>query len=96
MNSLGERAIVIGGSLAGLMAARVLADHFEKVTVLERDRLDGGPAVHKSIPQGNHAHGLMLGGQRVMSRLYPGFEDKLRTLGAVATRVGERVRDLDP
>jgi flavin-dependent dehydrogenase len=62
-NHLGQYAVVIGGSLAGLMTARVLADHFDQVTVLERDPIDERPAVHKSIPQGNHVHGLLLGGQ---------------------------------
>ncbi len=83
---LGERAIVIGGSMAGLMTARVLADHFEQVTVLERDHIEDHPAIHKSIPQGNHLHALLLGGQRVMERLYPGFVDRLRAMGAV--RIG--------
>ena len=48
---LGQHAIVIGGSLAGLMTARVLADHFDAVTVLERDYIDTRPALHKSIPR---------------------------------------------
>jgi phytoene dehydrogenase-like protein len=32
---LGAHAVVIGGSMAGLLAARVLADHFDRVTILE-------------------------------------------------------------
>jgi flavin-dependent dehydrogenase len=59
----GQQAVVIGGSLAGLMTARVLADHFDAVTILERDHIDEQPALHQSIPQGNHLHGLLLGGQ---------------------------------
>ena len=85
---LGQHAVVIGGSLAGLMTARVLADHFDAVTVLERDYIDAQPGIHKSIPQGNHLHGLLLGGQQVMASLYPGFLDKLDTLGAVRCRAG--------
>jgi glycine/D-amino acid oxidase-like deaminating enzyme len=73
---LGQQAVVIGGSLAGLMTARVLADHFDAVTVLERDYIDARPGIHKSIPQGNHLHGLLLGGQQVMASLYPGFRDQ--------------------
>src|SRR5260370_18351407 len=83
---LGERAIVIGGSMAGLMSARVLADHLEQVTVLERDHIEDHPAIHKSIPQGNHLHALLLSGEQVLSRLYPGFADKLQNLGAVRLR----------
>lgn len=48
---LGQHATVIGGSLAGLMTARVLADHFDAVTVLERDPIDAQPGIHKSIPR---------------------------------------------
>ncbi len=65
--SLGENAAVIGGSIAGLMTARVLADHFEQVVVLERDHIAEEPAVHKSIPQGNHLHALLLSGQQLLS-----------------------------
>ena len=85
---LGQHAVVIGGSIAGLMAARVLTDYFEQVTVLERDHIEGQPAVHKSVPQGNHLHALMLGGQQVLSSLYPGFTDRLQQLGAVRFRFG--------
>jgi 2-polyprenyl-6-methoxyphenol hydroxylase-like FAD-dependent oxidoreductase len=85
---LGQHAVVIGGSLAGLMTARVLADHFDAVTVLERDYIDAQPGIHKSIPQGNHIHGLLLGGQQVMASLYPGFLEKLDTLGAMRCRAG--------
>ena len=88
-NLLGEQAVVIGGSIAGLMAARVLADHFEQVVVLERDHIAEEPAIHKSIPQGNHLHNLLLGGQQVVSRLYPGFTDRLQSLGAVHLRMGK-------
>ena len=57
----GQQAVVIGGSLAGLMTARVLADHFDAVTVLERDHIEDQPALHQSIPQGQHLHTLLLG-----------------------------------
>ena len=80
---------MIGGSIAGLMTARVLADHFEQVVVLERDHIAEEPAIHKSIPQGNHLHALLLGGQQVLSRLYPGFTDRLQSLGAVRLRLGK-------
>ena len=49
---LGQHAVVIGGSIAGLMAARVLTDHFDRVTVLDRDHIDAQTAVHKSVPAG--------------------------------------------
>ena len=90
-NHFGQQAVVIGGSLAGLMTARVLADHFDAVTVLERDHIDDQPALHRSIPQGNHLHVLLLGGQQVMASLYPGFLDRLATHGAVRCRAGKEV-----
>jgi 2-polyprenyl-6-methoxyphenol hydroxylase-like FAD-dependent oxidoreductase len=89
-NHLGQHAVVIGGSLTGLMTARVLADHFAQVTVLERDHIDEQPTIHKSIPQGNHYHGVLLGGLQLLSAFYPDFIDKLRSLGAVRLRLGEK------
>ena len=85
---LGRQAVVIGGSVAGLMTARVLADHFDQVTILERDQIEERPAGRKSIPQGNHIHLLLLGGQQVMSSLYPDFTDRMDQLGAVRFRAG--------
>jgi 2-polyprenyl-6-methoxyphenol hydroxylase-like FAD-dependent oxidoreductase len=88
---LGQHAIVIGGSIAGLMAARVAADFFEQVTVLERDEIADRPAAHKSVPQANHLHALLLGGQQVLSSLYPDFTDRLQKLGAVRFRIGQDI-----
>lgn len=85
---LGKHAVVIGGSIAGLMAARVLTDYFDQVTVLDRDHIEAQPAGHKSVPQGNHLHALMLGGQQVLSSLFPNFTDRLQKLGAVRFRFG--------
>lgn len=85
-NRLGSHALVIGGSIAGLTSARVLADFFDHVTVLERDPIAAHPAARKSIPQGNHLHVLMLGGQRVLSSLYPDFTARLEGLGSVRCR----------
>jgi len=88
---LGNQAVVIGGSMAGLMAARVLADYFARVTILERDHIDGAPTLHKSIPQGHHLHTLLYGGQQVLSSLYPDFTERLHRLGAVRYRAGKEI-----
>src|SRR5262249_10834519 len=90
MTQLGH-AVVIGGSIAGLISARVLSDYVERVTILERDEIEDRPIVHKSVPQGNHFHALLNGGQQALSALYPGFTDDLRRLGA--TRI-EHGRDI--
>jgi 2-polyprenyl-6-methoxyphenol hydroxylase-like FAD-dependent oxidoreductase len=87
----GQQAVVIGASMAGLMTARVLADYFDQVTVLDRDDIDDKPKVHKSTPQGHHLHVLLLGGQQVLSSLYPGFLERLSSLGAVRYRAGKEI-----
>jgi 2-polyprenyl-6-methoxyphenol hydroxylase-like FAD-dependent oxidoreductase len=85
------QAIVIGGSIAGLITGRVLSDFFGQVTILERDQIEDGPVVHKSIPQGNHLHALLQGGQQILASLYPGFAEDLRKLGAAAVTMGRDV-----
>lgn len=90
MGQLGQ-AVVIGGSIGGLIAARALSDYFQRVTILERDKLEEHPVVHKSIPQGNHFHALLNGGQRVLSDFFPGFTDDLCRLGAKPIMVGRDV-----
>lgn len=84
---LGENAVVIGGSIAGLVTARVLSDYFEHVTILERDHIEPRPQVHKSTPQGNHLHAVLLDGLQVLSRLYPNFTAILQDMGAVPNRI---------
>ena len=84
---LGENAVVIGGSIAGLVTARVLSDYFEHVTILERDHIEPRPQVHKSTPQGDHLHAVLLGGLQVLSRLYPNFTAILQDMGAVPNRI---------
>jgi 2-polyprenyl-6-methoxyphenol hydroxylase-like FAD-dependent oxidoreductase len=84
MTWLGKHAVVIGGSIAGLVTARALADHFELVTILERDRVEDVPAVHKSVPQGHHIHTLLLGGTRALSSFYPSFTEQLEGSGSIA------------
>ena len=89
----GAHAIVIGGSLAGLMAARVLADSYDRVTVLDRDRLPEGVTENRrAVPQGRHAHGLQLGGQIAIERLFPGLMDEAMRNGAPSLRPGVEMR----
>src|SRR4051812_18541697 len=77
-----SHAVVIGGSLAGLLAARVLADSFDRVTVLERDRYPADPGPRKGLPQARHLHVLLARGQCVIERLFPGFRDEVVAHGA--------------
>ncbi len=78
-----RRAVVIGGGIAGLLTARVLAPSYDRVTVVERDPgpdADGGP--RRGAPQGAHLHGLLDGGRRLMEELFPGISDELVAAGA--------------
>ncbi|MEV6360620.1 FAD-dependent oxidoreductase [Nocardia asteroides] len=76
----GEHAVVLGASLAGLLAARVLSDSYDRVTVVERDRLeDGGP--RRGVPQGKHVHALLPSGSQSLETLFPGLLAELRAQG---------------
>ncbi|MFG2664796.1 FAD-dependent oxidoreductase [Streptomyces sp. NPDC048387] len=76
-------AVVLGAGLAGLLTARVLAGHFARVTVLERDELpDGRPGFRPGLPQSRHAHVLWSRGIEVMERLLPGITAELTGAGA--------------
>jgi 2-polyprenyl-6-methoxyphenol hydroxylase-like FAD-dependent oxidoreductase len=78
---MGKHAIVIGASLAGLCAARVLSDHFEQVTIYERDELPDGPHNRTAVPQGRHVHLLMARGAAEFESLYPGLLDGMVDAG---------------
>lgn len=78
----GRHAVVVGGSLAGLLAAHVLAEHTDRVTVVERDRFPDGTAARSGVPQGRHPHVLLAGGQSALESLLPGFLAELRAAGA--------------
>ncbi|WP_128428221.1 NAD(P)/FAD-dependent oxidoreductase [Streptomyces cyaneus] len=75
-------AVVLGGSLAGLLAARALADVADRVTVVERDVLPAGPEPRKGLPQARHVHQLWSGGAHAMEELLPGIVGRLREAGA--------------
>jgi len=76
-------AIVIGGSIAGLLAARVLHATFGAVTIIERDPLPAGAETRKGTPQSRHGHGLLAGGYQIIERLLPGFGAELIANGAL-------------
>jgi 2-polyprenyl-6-methoxyphenol hydroxylase-like FAD-dependent oxidoreductase len=94
--SIGKRAVVVGAGMAGLPAARALADHFEDVVVLERDTLPEDTSYRRGTPQARHTHGLLQGGQRALSNLFPDFEEDLAAAGAVPLSVGLDLRFEQP
>ena len=77
----GKNAIVIGASMAGLLTARVLADFYEQVRILERDPLECG--TRQGVPQGRHVHVMLVGGANAIQLLFPGLFDELAQRGAV-------------
>jgi 2-polyprenyl-6-methoxyphenol hydroxylase-like FAD-dependent oxidoreductase len=77
-----SRAVVVGASIAGLVAARVLSEELDEVVVVERDRLDGDDAARPGVPQANHLHVLLRRGYRELSRLYPTLDGRLAAAGA--------------
>jgi 2-polyprenyl-6-methoxyphenol hydroxylase-like FAD-dependent oxidoreductase len=82
-----DHAIVIGGGIAGLLAARVLAGHFRQVTLIDRDRLPA-PESRKGVPQGDHVHCMLAKGQEILSQLFPDLLPSLIAGGAVPADMG--------
>lgn len=90
---LGQRALVLGGSLAGLLSASVLARSFDQVVIVERDDLlDHPTGPRRGVPQGRHTHGLLVGGSNAMERLLPGLSQELRAQGALQVDLIARFR----
>ena len=77
-----DHAIVLGGSIAGLLAARVLADAYDQVTVVDRDELAPGKTPRRRVPQARHIHALLTRGQQVLEQLFPGLTAELVAHGA--------------
>jgi 2-polyprenyl-6-methoxyphenol hydroxylase-like FAD-dependent oxidoreductase len=82
MSKLGEHAVVLGASVGGLLAARILADFYETVTVVERDVLPETAANRRGVPQGRHSHLLLSRGSQILGELFPGILDDLVAAGA--------------
>jgi 2-polyprenyl-6-methoxyphenol hydroxylase-like FAD-dependent oxidoreductase len=77
-------AVVIGSSMAGLTAARVLTDYISRVTIIDRDRLPDVPQFRQGVPQARHAHTLPLRGQQILEQEFPGITDELIANGATS------------
>ncbi|HSG89245.1 MAG TPA: FAD-dependent monooxygenase [Pseudomonadales bacterium] len=77
-----HRAIVVGGGMGGLVTARVLADHFDEVLILDRDTIPDGSEVRAGAPQGNHFHTILPGGLEILEALLPGLASDLEAHGS--------------
>lgn len=84
-----HRAIVIGASMGGLLAARALADFFEQVTIIERDALPPIGEHRKGVPQARHTHALLPRGRQILEGLFPGLTDDLAQMGVPLVRPNE-------
>lgn len=78
----GGQAIVLGGSIAGLLAARVLSEHYAAVTLIERDLFPAGAQERKGVPQAKHIHTLLTRGHDILLRFFPDLDDVLLSGGA--------------
>ncbi|MBO0701636.1 MAG: FAD-dependent monooxygenase [Candidatus Dormibacteraeota bacterium] len=80
--SIGGHAVVLGGSMAGLLTARVLSEAYERVTIVERDAVPEGPLHRRGVPQARHLHALLARGLEVLESLFPGLSAELVAAGA--------------
>ncbi|MFI6508996.1 FAD-dependent oxidoreductase [Streptosporangium sp. NPDC050855] len=81
---VGNRAVVLGGGMAGLLAARVLSEAYTDVLVVDRDTLTGVTGPRRGVPQGRHAHALLARGQQILEELFPGLGDEFAAAGVPA------------
>src|SRR5688572_13845556 len=78
-----RHALVLGGSIAGLLAARVLAEEYASVTVVERDRLPDGAEHRRGLPHGHHVHGMLPRGLEILEELLPGVTRRITADGGL-------------
>ena len=83
---IGEKAIIVGAGMAGLMTAAVLSPFFARVIIIERDQLPREPALRKGVPQGAHVHTFLGYAVEAMEQLIPGIMEQLYAAGAVRIR----------
>src|SRR5579871_1562450 len=86
-----QHAVVIGAGIAGLATARVLSDHFERVTIVERDHASGLDDFRSGVPQNKQPHALLKRGLLELENLFPGFGKEWEASGAVPVDFGHDV-----
>jgi 2-polyprenyl-6-methoxyphenol hydroxylase-like FAD-dependent oxidoreductase len=86
------KALIIGGSMAGLLTARVLSDHFEEVIIVERDPVHDYPESRKGQAHTRHIHALLASGYQIINRLFPGIREELLAGGALEGDFGAETR----
>jgi 2-polyprenyl-6-methoxyphenol hydroxylase-like FAD-dependent oxidoreductase len=89
---MGERAVVLGAGMAGLLTARVLSDRYQQVIIVERDSVVGVGDARRGVPQGRHAHALLARGQRILEELFPGLQQELTDSGIYSCDLAGNLR----
>lgn len=89
---LGDRALLLGGSMAALLTARVLSEHFKQVVLVDRDELTGVTGPRRGVPHGRHAHGLLGRGQQIFEAQFPGLQAEMRAAGVEPGDVNADIR----
>ncbi|MXR21507.1 oxidoreductase, partial [Halobacterium sp. PCN9] len=89
---VGDHAVVVGASMAGMLAGRVLADAVDEVTILDRDPLPTDPVARRGVPQANHVHVLLEPGRAILEALFPRYGEDLRSAGGLDI---DAARDLE-
>ncbi|WP_144924439.1 FAD-dependent oxidoreductase [Halorubrum salsamenti] len=92
VGTVGSHAVVVGGSMAGLLAARVLADGYDRVTLVERDPIPDGSVVRRGVPQANHVHVMLEPARVILEDLFDGYQSALKAAGGL---VIDACRELD-
>ena len=92
MSEIGDHAVVLGASMGGLLAARVLADAYRRVTIVERDPLPQSGLDRKGVPQGRHAHVLLPRGAQILDELFPGLLPGLAAGGVPVVQHPREIR----
>jgi 2-polyprenyl-6-methoxyphenol hydroxylase-like FAD-dependent oxidoreductase len=80
-----QRAIIIGGSMGGLLTAKVLSQYFKEVLIIEKDELPDKPVDRVGTPQGFHPHRFTPRLKLILNHLFPGYNDILLENGAPTT-----------
>lgn len=91
-NKTRDVAVVLGAGMGGLLAARVLADFYDIVLIVERDSLPTGPLPRRGVPHGRQPHALTMRSTQILAEWFPGFLDDLEAAGAMVWKDGDLSR----
>jgi len=99
-------AVIVGGSISGLLSAHVLSRHCDRVVLVDKDPLRDPPRVNadtdrarmswrRGVPQMCQPHQLTAGGALALDTLLPNFHDEVVALGGVDLDLARHVYYFD-